>query len=226
MLYLVPTPIGNLEDITLRALKVLKEVDLIACEDTRTSSKLLNHYDIKTPKTSYHDHNERQKTPQLIQKMKAGSDIALISDAGSPAISDPGFYLVRACREADIDVIALPGATALIPAITQSGLPANRFTFEGFLPVKKGRQKRLGELKDESRTMIFYESPHRIVKTLQQFEEVFGADRPAAVARELTKAFEETQVAPLSELRKLFEAQNKVRGELVIVIEGGKKNQK
>lgn len=226
MLYLVPTPIGNLEDITMRALNVLRDVDLIACEDTRTSSKLLNHYNIKTPKTSYHDHNERQKTPQLIQKMKAGSDIALISDAGSPAISDPGFYLVRACREADIDVVALPGPTALIPAITQSGLPANRFTFEGFLPVKKGRQKRLGELKDELRTMIFYESPHRIVKTLQQFEEVFGAERPAAVARELTKAFEETQVAPLGELRKIFEAQNKVRGELVIVVEGGKKSQK
>ena len=226
MLYLVPTPIGNLGDITLRALNVLKDVDLIACEDTRTSSKLLNHYDIKTPKTSYHDHNERQKTPVLIERMKAGADIALISDAGSPAISDPGFYLVRACHEEGIDVIALPGATALIPALTQSGLPAHRFTFEGFLPVKKGRQKRLGELRDETRTMIFYESPHRIVKTLLQFEEVFGADRPAAVARELTKAFEETQVASLSELRKLFEAQNKVRGELVIVVEGSKKNQK
>ena len=223
MLYLVPTPIGNLEDITLRALKVLQEVDLIACEDTRTSSKLLNHYDIKTPKTSYHDHNERQKTPVLIEKMKAGTDIALISDAGSPAISDPGFYLVRACHEAHIDVEALPGPTAFVPALTQSGLPANRFTFEGFLPVKKGRQKRLGELRDETRTMVFYESPHRIVKTLQQLEDLFGPDRPAAVARELTKAFEETQVAPLRELRKIFEAQNKVRGELVIVVEGGKK---
>lgn len=223
MLYLVPTPIGNLEDITLRALKVLQEVDLIACEDTRTSSKLLNHYDIKTPKTSYHDHNERQKTPILVEKMKAGTDIALISDAGSPAISDPGFYLVRACHEAGIDVVALPGPTALVPALTQSGLPANRFTFEGFLPVKKGRQKRLNELRDESRTMVFYESPHRIVKTLKQLEDLFGPERPAAVARELTKAFEETQVASLSELRKIFEAQNKVRGELVIVVEGGKK---
>lgn len=226
MLYLVPTPIGNLEDITLRALKVLKEADLIACEDTRTSSKLLNHFDIKTPRTSYHDHNERQKTPVLIDKMKAGSTVALISDAGSPAISDPGFYLVRACVEAGIEVIALPGPTALIPALTQSGLPANRFTFEGFLPVKKGRQKRLGELQNESRTMIFYESPHRIVKTLKQFEDVFGPDRSASVSRELTKAFEESKTATLEELRKFFEAQNKVRGELVIVVEGTKKPSK
>ena len=223
MLYLVPTPIGNLEDITLRALKVLKEVDLVACEDTRTSSKLLNHFDIKTPKTSYYDHNERQKTPVLISRMKAGAKVALISDAGSPGISDPGFFLVRACLEAGIRVEALPGATALIPAITQSGLPTHRFTFEGFLPVKKGRQKRLSELQNEPRTMIFYESPHRIVKTLQQFEDVFGATRPASVARELTKAFEETHTATLGDLRKIFEEQNKVRGELVIVVEGIKK---
>lgn len=222
MLYLVPTPIGNLEDITLRALNVLKEVDLIACEDTRTSSKLLNHYGIATPKTSYHDHNEHQKTPQLIEKMKAGQRIALISDAGSPGISDPGFYLVRACVEENIPIYALPGSTALVPALTLSGLPTNRFVFEGFLPVKKGRQKRLSELKDEYRTMVFYESPHRIVKTLEQFETVFGEDRPAAVSRELTKAFEETVRSTLGELKKTFAAQNKVRGELVIVVAGVK----
>ena len=224
MLYLVPTPIGNLEDITLRALNLLRDVDLIACEDTRTSSKLLNHYDIKTPKTSYHDHNERQKTPILIDKMKAGTRVALISDAGSPGISDPGFFLVRASLEANIPVEALPGATALIPALTHSGLPTNRFIFEGFLPVKKGRQKRLKELIEEERTMVFYESPHRIVKTLEQFEEAFGPDRLASVSRELTKTFEEKLTGPLSELKKTFAAQNKIRGELVIVVGGFKKS--
>ena len=223
MLYLVPTPIGNLEDITLRALSILKEVDLIACEDTRTSSKLLNHFGITTPKTSYHDHNEHQKTPHLLTKLKTGARIALITDAGSPGISDPGFYLVRACIEEHIPVSALPGATALIPALTASGIPTNRFVFEGFLPVKKGRQKRLAELATEQRTMVFYESPHRIVKTLDQFSSTFGEDRPAAVARELTKAFEEMKRATLGELKIFYGEQNKVKGELVIVVAGIKK---
>ncbi len=223
MLYLIPTPIGNLEDITLRALRMLEEVDLIACEDTRTSSKLLDHYNIKTPRTSYHDHNERQKAPVLIAKLKAGTRIALITDAGSPGISDPGFYLVRACVAEQIPVEALPGATALIPALTLSGLPSDRFTFEGFLPVKKGRQKRLGALATEHRTMVFYESPHRLVKTLEQLADHFGKDRPAAVVRELSKVFEDAQRGPLGELVLFFAEQNKIRGELVIVV-GGSEN--
>ena len=220
MLYLVPTPIGNLQDITLRALEVLKQVDLIACEDTRTSAKLLNHYNISVARTSYHDHNERSKAPQLIAMMKAGQKVALISDAGSPGISDPGFYLVRACIENDIKVEALPGANALIPALTVSGLPSERFVFEGFLPVKKGRQKRLKQLVDESRTMIFYESPHRLEKSLTQFEETFGADRQAAVVREISKAFEEVQRGTIQELKKYFSEKNKIRGEFVILVAG------
>src|SRR5690554_3363822 len=191
MLYLVPTPIGNLEDITLRALRILKEVSLIACEDTRTSGVLLSHYGIDTPRTSYHDHNEVQKAPVLVERMLAGQDVALITDAGSPGISDPGFYLVRECIRNDIPVQSLPGATAFVPALAASGLPSERFVFEGFLPIKKGRQTRLNALRDEERTMVFYESPHRLVKTLEQMETVFGPDRRAAVARELTKVFEE-----------------------------------
>ena len=222
MLYLVPTPIGNLQDITLRALEVLKSVDLIACEDTRTSSKLLNHFDIRVPRISYHDHNERGRTPQLIDQMKAGQRIALISDAGSPGISDPGFYLVRACIEAEIKVEALPGATAVIPALTVSGLPSERFVYEGFLPVKKGRQTRLGQLAEEPRTMVFYESPHRLLKTLGNFEDTFGPERPAAVVREISKTFEEVQRGPLAELKKYFAEKNKLRGEFVIVV-GGKR---
>ena len=220
MLYLVPTPIGNLEDITLRALRVLKEVDVIACEDTRTSGVLLAHYGIETPKLSYHDHNERQRTPQLLQRMQAGHSVALITDAGSPGISDPGFYLVRACAEADIRVEALPGATAFVPALAASGLPSERFVFEGFLPTKKGRQTRLKALAEEPRTMIFYESPHRLVKTLAQFVEVFGAERPAAVARELTKKFEENVRGALADLHTHFSAQTKVRGEIVLLVGG------
>ncbi len=220
MLYLVPTPIGNLQDITLRALELLKSVDLIACEDTRTSSKLLSHYDIKTPRISYHDHNERGRTPQLIEKLRAGQQIALISDAGSPGISDPGFFLVRACIEAEIPVQALPGPTAIIPALTISGLPTDRFVFEGFLPVKKGRQKRLSELAEESRTMVFYESPHRIQKTLGNFEETFGGSRGAAVVREISKTFEEAKHGSLSELINFFSDKNKIRGEFVIVVAG------
>jgi 16S rRNA (cytidine1402-2'-O)-methyltransferase len=220
MLYLVPTPIGNLEDITLRALRVLREVNLIACEDTRTSGVLLAHYDIGTPRTSYHDHNETRKAPQLIERMQAGQDVALISDAGSPGISDPGFYLVRECIRHDIPVEALPGATAFVPALTASGLPCERFVFEGFLPAKKGRQTKLNALADETRTMVFYESPHRLVKALTQFEEVFGPEREAAVAREVSKKFEEVRRGPLRDLRLHYEAQPKVRGEIVVVVAG------
>ena len=220
MLYLVPTPIGNLEDITLRALRVLKEADLIACEDTRTSGVLLAHYAIDTPRTSYHDHNERRKAPQLMARMQAGQQVALITDAGSPGISDPGFYLVRECVRHHIDVVALPGATAFVPALTASGLPCERFVFEGFLPVKKGRRKRLEALANETRTLVVYEGPHRLVKTLADFEAVFGPERPAAVGRELTKKFEEVQRGTLAELRAHYQAQPKVRGEAVIIVGG------
>jgi 16S rRNA (cytidine1402-2'-O)-methyltransferase len=220
VLYLVPTPIGNLEDITLRALRVLREADLIACEDTRTSGVLLDHYDIGTPTTSYHDHNERTMAPKLVTRMKAGHDVALISDAGSPGISDPGFYLARACVQADVRVEALPGPTALIPALTASALPSDRFVFEGFLPRKQGRQTRLETLATEPRTMVFYEAPYRLVKTLGHLAEALGASRRAAVARELTKKFEEVQRGTLSEVRSYFAEQEKVRGECVIVVEG------
>ena len=220
VLYLVPTPIGHLEDITLRALRILKEVDLIACEDTRTSGVLLSHYDIATPTTSYHDHNERQKAPRLVKRMKAGQRLALVSDAGAPGLSDPGFYLVRACVREGLPVEALPGATALVPALTLSALPSDRFVFEGFLPRKKGRLTRLGELAAEPRTMVFYVSPHRLVKTLAQFAETFGPARPAAVARELTKQYEEVQRGSLAEVHTYFAEQSKVRGELVVVIGG------
>lgn len=220
MLYLVPTPIGNLEDITLRALRILKEVDLIACEDTRTSGILLAHYGIETPRTSYHDHNEAQKAPYLVGLMQAGQRIALVTDAGSPGISDPGFYLVRECVRSGVPVEALPGATAFVPALSASGLPSERFVFEGFLPQKKGRQTRLNALAAEERTMVFYESPHRLVKTLEQFEAVFGAEREVAVARELTKKFEEIQRGTVQEVKTYFGGQPKVRGECVIVVQG------
>lgn len=220
MLYLVPTPIGNLEDITLRALRVLKEVDLIACEDTRTSGILLAHYTIDTPRTSYHDHNERHKAPHLVARMQAGQRIALITDAGSPGISDPGFYLVRECVRHGLDVVALPGATAFVPALTASGLPCDRFVFEGFLPVKKGRRTRLDALARETRTLVFYEGPHRLVKTLADFEAVFGPERPAAVGRELTKKFEEVKRGTLAELRAYYAAQPRVRGEAVLIVGG------
>jgi len=220
LLYLVPTPVGNLEDITLRALRILKEVDLIACEDTRTSGILLSHFGIETPRTSYHDHNEARKAPRLVERMAAGQQIALVTDAGSPGISDPGFYLVRACVEAGIRVNALPGPTAFVPALAASGLPCERFVFEGFLPARKGRQKRLHLLKTESRTMVFYESPHRLVKTLANFAEVFGPDHRAVVARELSKKFEEVHRGTLAELQTGFSEQTKVRGEIVLIIEG------
>lgn len=220
MLYLVPTPVGNLEDITLRALRILNEVDLIACEDTRTSGVLLAHHGVTTPRTSYHDHNERRKAPHLVAQMQAGTQIALITDAGSPGISDPGFYLVRECIRHDIPVTALPGPTAFVPALTASGLPCDRFVFEGFLPTKKGRRTRLEALAQETRTLVFYESPHRLVKTLGAFETVFGPERPAAVGRELTKLYEEVRRGSLTELRAHYEAQTKVRGEAVLLVGG------
>jgi len=220
MLYLVPTPIGNLEDITLRALRVLNEVDLIACEDTRTSGVLLAHHAVNTPRTSYHDHNERQKAPHLVAQMQAGTRIALITDAGAPGISDPGFYLVRECIRHGIPVTALPGPTAFVPALTASGLPCDRFVFEGFLPAKKGRRTRLEALAQETRTLVLYESPHRLVKTLGECEAIFGPERPAAVGRELTKLYEEIRRGSLAELRAHYEAQAKVRGEAVLIVGG------
>ncbi len=220
-LYLVPTPIGNLEDITLRAIKVLKEVDLVLAEDTRTSGKLLKHFEIGTPLQSHHMHNEHKQVNALVQKLKAGTTLALISDAGTPAISDPGFLLTRACVENDIEVECLPGATAFVPALVNSGLPNDRFIFEGFLPIKKGRQTRLQQLTEESRTMVFYESPHKLIKTLTQFVEYFGADRPISVSRELTKLYEETVRGTIAELLEHF-TEKPPKGEFVIVV-GGKK---
>jgi len=220
-LYLVPTPIGNLEDMTLRAIKVLKEVDVVLAEDTRTSGKLLKYFEIATPLQSHHMHNEHKQVDSLVQKMKDGATYALISDAGTPAISDPGFLLTRACVENDIEVECLPGATAFVPALVNSGLPNDRFVFEGFLPIKKGRQTRLLELAEETRTMVFYESPHKLIKTLIHFAEYFGEDRPVSVSRELTKLYEETVRGTVSEVLEHFN--NKApKGEFVIVV-GGKK---
>jgi 16S rRNA (cytidine1402-2'-O)-methyltransferase len=221
-LYLVPTPIGNLEDMTLRAIKVLKEVDVVLAEDTRTSGKLLKHFEINTPLQSHHMHNEHKQLDGLVQKMKEGSIYALISDAGTPAISDPGFLLTRACVENDIEVECLPGPTAFVPALVNSGLPNDRFVFEGFLPIKKGRQTRLLELAEETRTMVFYESPHKLIKTLTHFAEYFGEDRAISVSRELTKLYEETVRGTLAEVLEHFN--NKApKGEFVIVV-GGKKS--
>jgi 16S rRNA (cytidine1402-2'-O)-methyltransferase len=220
-LYLVPTPIGNLEDMTLRAIKVLKEVDVVLAEDTRTSGKLLKHFEINTPLQSHHMHNEHKQVDGLVQKMKEGAIFALISDAGTPAISDPGFLLTRACVENDIEVECLPGATAFVPALVNSGLPNDRFVFEGFLPIKKGRQTRLLELAEETRTMVFYESPHKLLKTLTQFAEYFGEDRPVSVSRELTKLYEETVRGTVAELIAYFTTKAP-KGEFVIVV-GGKK---
>ncbi len=220
MLYLVPTPIGNLEDLTLRALRVLREVDLIACEDTRTSAKLLQHYGITTPTTSYHAHNEARKAAQLVARLEAGARIALITDAGMPGISDPGFYLVRACLHRHIPVVALPGPTAFIPALAASGLPADRFVFEGFLPSKKGRRKRLAELAAEPRTIVLYEAPHRLVRTLDELAQALGDDRPAVVARELTKVFETFARGTLRTLHAYYAAQPRIRGEIVLIVAG------
>ena len=191
-LYLVPTPIGNLDDMTFRAVQLLKDVNTILAEDTRTSGKLLKHFNISTPMQSHHMHNEHKMVDAIVNRIKSGEDIAVISDAGTPGISDPGFLLARACIEAGLDVECLPGATALIPALVNSGLPNDKFVFEGFLPVKKGRQTRLKFLAEEPRTMVFYESPHKLLKTLGHFAEYFGDDRQVSVSRELTKLFEET----------------------------------
>ena len=218
-LYLVPTPIGNLQDITLKALEVLKNVDLILAEDTRTSGILLKHYDIKKPLKSYHIHNEHKTIEDLISQLREGKKMALVSDAGTPAINDPGFLLVRECQKENIRVECLPGPTAFVPALVTSGLPSDRFVFEGFLPQKKGRQTRLEALKEETRTMIFYESPHRLVKALQQFADFLGEDRQASVSRELTKIQEETIRGSLAEVITHFE-NKKVKGEIVIVIAG------
>ncbi|SEK84147.1 16S rRNA (cytidine1402-2'-O)-methyltransferase [Aquimarina amphilecti] len=220
-LFIVPTPIGNLEDMTFRAIKVLKEVDLILAEDTRTSGKLLKHFEITTHMQSHHMHNEHKTTDSIIRKLQSGENIALISDAGTPAISDPGFLLTRACVENSIDVECLPGATAFVPALVNSGLPNDKFVFEGFLPVKKGRQTRLKILAEETRTMIFYESPHKLIKTLGNFVEYFGIDRMVSVSRELSKLHEETVRGTTQEVLSHFE--NKPpKGEIVIVV-GGKK---
>ena len=217
-LYLIATPIGNLGDITFRAVEILKSVDLILAEDTRTSGILLKHYGISKPLQSFHNFNEHKIVSSLVERLKKGEQMALISDAGTPGISDPGFLIARACVQAGLKIECPPGATALIPALVKSGLPSDRFVFEGFLPLKKGRQTVLQELATEERTMIFYESPYRLPKTLQQFIEHFGRDRQASVSRELTKIFEETRNGSLDELAVHF--QNDVKGEIVIVVAG------
>ena len=220
-LYLVPTPIGNLEDMTFRAIKVLKEVDLILAEDTRTSGKLLKHFEIATHMQSHHMHNEHKMVDRLVDRIKSGETVALISDAGTPAISDPGFLLTRACIENNIEVECLPGATAFVPALVNSGLPNDKFVFEAFLPVKKGRQTRLKLLAEETRTMIFYESPHKLVKTLGHFAEYFGEDRQVSVSRELTKLFEETIRGTATKVLAYY-TNKPPKGEIVIVVEGKK----
>ncbi|NIJ51967.1 16S rRNA (cytidine(1402)-2'-O)-methyltransferase [Dyadobacter arcticus] len=218
-LYIVPTPIGNLEDITLRAINVLKSVDVVLAEDTRTSGTLLKHLGISKPMQSYHIHNEHQTVSRVVDRIQKGESIALISDAGTPAVSDPGFLLVRECIKRDIDIECLPGPTAFVPALVNSGLPSDRFTFEGFLPHKKGRQTRLQNLVPEERTMIFYESPHRLIKALTQFTEYFGPDRQVSVSRELTKIFEENIRGTLQEVIAYF-SEKTIKGEIVIVLAG------
>lgn len=220
-LTIVPTPIGNLKDITFRAVEVLKEVDVILAEDTRVSSKLLAHYQISTKMFSHHMHNEHKTVDKWVEELKNGAEIALISDAGTPAISDPGFLIVRACVENNIEVECLPGATAFVPALVNSGIPCEKFVFEGFLPVKKGRQTRLELLSKESKTMIFYESPYRIVKTLSQFIEYMGEERQVSISRELSKKFEETKRGTLREVCEFFQ-QKDPKGEFVIILAGKK----
>ena len=220
-LYLVPTPIGNLDDMTFRAIRVLKEADIILAEDTRTSGKLLKHYEISTQMTSHHMHNEHKMVESFVKRIQAGETIAVISDAGTPAISDPGFLLTRACVAAGIVVDCLPGATAFVPALVNSGLPNDRFVFEGFLPVKKGRQTKLKMLAEEQRTMIFYESPHKLLKTLGHFQEYFGEDRQVSVSREITKLYEETIRGTVKEVLTHYTAKPP-KGEIVIIV-GGKK---
>ena len=221
-LYLVPTPVGNLEDITFRALRILKEADLILAEDTRTSGILLKHFEIRNAMLSYHKFNEHQTVDRVVERLRAGETVAVISDAGTPGISDPGFLVAREAIRAGIEVVTLPGATAFVPALVSSGLPCDRFCFEGFLPQKKGRQTRLEALREEARTMIFYESPHRVVKALQQFAEVFGPERPVSVCREISKVHEESVRGTLQEALQHFQ-EHEPRGEFVIVV-GGKDN--
>jgi 16S rRNA (cytidine1402-2'-O)-methyltransferase len=220
MLYLIPTPIGNLQDISFRAIEVLKGVDLVLAEDTRTSSKLLNHYGVIRPLSSYHQHNEHKVLQHIVNQLLEGKKIALLTDAGTPGISDPAFLLVRECVKVNIPVQCLPGATAFVPALVNSGLPINRFAFEGFLPLKKGRQTLLKELAEEERTLVFYESPMRLVKTLEDFITWFGADRLCCVSRELTKIYEENRRGTLAEVCEYYR-QKGVKGEIVIVV-GGK----
>ncbi|WP_335972882.1 16S rRNA (cytidine(1402)-2'-O)-methyltransferase [Gaetbulibacter jejuensis] len=220
-LYIVPTPIGNLKDMTFRAVEVLEQADLILAEDTRTSGKLLKHFEITTPMQSHHMHNEHKMVESLVNKLKSGTTIALISDAGTPAISDPGFLLTRACVENAIEVECLPGATAFVPALVNSGLPNDKFVFEGFLPVKKGRQTRLTFLAEETRTMIFYESPHKLIKTLTNFCEYFSEDRQVSVSRELTKLYEETVRGTAKEVLEHY-TNKPPKGEIVIVVAGKK----
>ncbi|MBE6287909.1 MAG: 16S rRNA (cytidine(1402)-2'-O)-methyltransferase [Mediterranea massiliensis] len=218
-LYVVPTPVGNLEDMTFRAIRILKEVDLILAEDTRTSGILLKHFEIKRPMLSHHKFNEHKTVESVVNRMKAGETVALISDAGTPGISDPGFLVVRECVRNGIEVQCLPGATAFVPALVASGLPNDKFCFEGFLPQKKGRQTRLKLLAEESRTMVFYESPHRLLKSLMQFADFFGSERLAAVVREISKIHEETVRGTLAELVEHF-TKNEPRGEIVIIVGG------
>lgn len=221
-LYVVPTPIGNMEDMTFRAIRILKEADLILAEDTRTSGILLKHYEIKNAMQSHHKFNEHQMVESIVNRIKGGQTVALISDAGTPGISDPGFLVVRECVRNGIEVQCLPGATAFVPALVSSGLPDERFCFEGFLPQKKGRMTRLNALKEETRTMIFYESPYRLLKTLTQFAEIFGADRPVSVCREISKIHEESVRGTLQEVIAHF-TETEPRGEIVIIL-GGKEN--
>lgn len=223
-LYLIPTPIGNLEDITYRAVRLLGEVDGILAEDTRQTAKLLRHFEIDTPMQAFHAHNEHKRVDAVVERLQRGEMLALVSDAGTPGISDPGFLLVRACVEAGVEVECLPGATAFVPALVNSGLPCDSFVFEGFLPQKKGRQKRLTELAEEPRTIVLYESPHRIVKALAQLAETFGDDRPASVSRELTKLHEETVRGTLAELHNYYQTHT-AKGEFVLVV-GGKPKEK
>lgn len=218
-LYLVPTPIGNLEDMTFRAIRILKEADIILAEDTRTSAPMLKHFGIDKKAYSHHQHNEHKATAEIIKFLKKGQTVALISDAGTPAISDPGFFLVREALKNELEVNCLPGATAFVPALVNSGLPSDQFVFEGFLPVKKGRQTRLKLLAQEERTMIFYESPHRLLKTLTEFAEYLGEDRQASVSRELTKLYEETVRGTVTEIKSHFE-NNILKGEFVICVAG------
>jgi 16S rRNA (cytidine1402-2'-O)-methyltransferase len=218
--FLVPTPIGNLEDITLRALRILKEVDVVLAEDTRNTSNLLKFYEINNTLKSYHSYNEHKIQQQIINLLKEGSKMALVTDAGTPGISDPGYLIVKACLLNDIEIECLPGPTAFVPALIKSGLPTDRFVFEGFLPHKKGRKKRLDTLVNEKRTMVFYESPYRIIKTLNDFISYFGASRKASVSRELTKKFEETVDGDLESITQYFE-EGTIKGEFVIILQGG-----